>query len=242
MPLQDGYDVKLDRIEDIGLSNRRLWVYKLKFRRKQKHKEICVDFDGKLGNFSNPENFDGKAATDNAKFEWKGAQTKEVQVGNDPSKTETKTFVCLKSKDTDGAKIDAGGEIELGFIGSSDGKSGSVSFHSTSVMRITDSNRTAWVEIDWGAKSSSEVPMAMADDGASNMDETALASLDLDTVLDAETASLDFDTILAAPLTAIAGLSVDRWALITEATGATNIAELLENEAVTNISSLRKFM
>lgn len=246
MPLKEGYDVKLERVEDIGLSNRRLWVYKLKFKRKQKHKEICVDFDGKLSNFSNPGNFDAKSATDNGDFEWKGFRTEEFPVGSDPSNKKTKTLICLKSKDSDGAEIGAGGEIELGFIGPANGKTGSVSFHSTSVMRITDSNRRAWVKIDWGEKSSTEVPMAMAEDGAATLDETEsetmLASLDLDQVLEAETATQDTDDILSAPLSTITGLPPDRWALISEATGATNIGELLRNEAVASISSLRKFL
>jgi hypothetical protein len=167
-----------------------------------------------------------------------------VQVGNDPSNKKDKTHICLKSKKDKNIEIDKDVEIELRFVGPANGKAGNVSLHTKSVVAITNSNRRSLQDLDWGEKGSTEVPIAMTVEGEANENETdqTFAFLDLDTVLDLETASADIDAILAAPLSVIAGLPADRWALIAEATGATNVGELIENEAIENIGRLREFL
>ena len=246
MSLPKGYDIKLDRVEDIGISNRRLWVYKLKFGKKQRHKKICVDFDGKLGNFSDPANFDARTASDNNKFVWDGFKTKDIRVGTDPSKTVKKTFVCLKTKGKRPVKIGAGGEIELRFVGPANGKAGKVSFHTQSVLRIKDSNRLVLKDITFGEKESVEVPIAMAEADTTEViadtEDGIVAALDLETVLDPEAAALGIEEIAEAPLKVIAGLSAKRWGVLSEALEVSTVEELLEHEAIRNVTALRDYL
>lgn len=257
MPLPEGYDVKLERVEETGMANRRVWVYKLKFGRKQKHKKICVDFDGELSNISNPANFDGRSPSDNDDFDWGGVETRDIQVGSDPSHKVKRTYICLEAKD-DMVEFDDGEEVELRFIGPANGAAGSVSLHSQSVFRRTDSNQRVWREHTWGAKGSTEVPVAMAgaatDGGDAALDDAAppliafddaplaVATLDLATVLDAETAMLEDDAIRNAPVAVVAGLTPERWALVADALEVETVGGLLAHPAVEALSKLRRFV
>lgn len=252
MALPKGFDVVLDGVEDIGLSNRRLWKYKLKFGKKLKHTKICVDFDGELGNLSNPSNFDKKSATDHADFEWSGFETKTFRDPVDKSKKTKKTFVCLKAKggkDRKPVSIDEGAEIDLRFIGPAKGKAGKVSLHSQTVGSIPNSNKIGLAEKTWGDKGSTEVPMAMVgeqSDEAEELpilaDEVVLHTLDLETVVSAEAAELDEEALRQLPLSALTGLTAAKWDAISEITEAHTIGELVDHEAIDVLAKLRMYL